>query len=336
MSKEPEQNPGRESAHSPSSADSPATPALADHLPQDSPQSSGEITRQSASNLALAFVLLPRRKRRAMEILYAFCREVDDVADNESVPVEKRKAALREWRTDLDRAYSKSESPRLGVNRELAAILPSFNLQQEDFHALLDGVETDLVRNRFDTWEQLELYCYRVASAVGLLSIPIFGYQHQSARDYAISLGKALQVTNILRDVSTDAEINRIYLPLDDLRTFAVTEADILEGRYSENFRRLSHFYASRALQFYRDAIGALHTDDRPAMIASELMGAVYWDILRKLVARNFNHWDGNGRTRLSKSRKIYLIFRTWLRLTLGSRSPNYGTGPWVDSIQSA
>lgn len=301
-----------------------------------SPSTSEEITRKSASNLALAFVLLPRDRRRAMEVLYAFCREVDDVADDESVPVEVRRESLKAWRQDLDRVYSGDQSPRFQVNRELVDVLKHFDLKQEDFHALLDGVESDLVQNRLQTRQDLEMYCYRVASAVGLLSIPIFGFTHDSARQYAINLGKALQITNILRDVKTDAELNRIYLPLDELENFGVTESQILNGEYSPAFHNLSRFYAGKALGFYTAARNSLDPSDRPSMIASELMGAVYWEILRKLTRRHFNHWDGHGRTRLTKFHKIFLILRTWFNLKFRPGADNYGTGAWARSFSSS
>src|ERR1041385_2773778 len=167
-------------------------------------QESRNITQKSASNLALAFVLLPRAKRDGMSTLYAFCREVDDIADDESAPVERRREQLAAWREDVRHACS-NDTPRFAVNRELQAAINQYHLPFEYFDELIRGVEMDLDIKRYDDYEQLELYCYRVASVVGLLSIEIFGYQNSACRDYAIYLGKALQLTNILRDVKTDA-----------------------------------------------------------------------------------------------------------------------------------
>src|SRR5271170_287069 len=168
-------------------------------------QHSRAITKKSASNLALAFVLLPKPKRDAMSALYAFCREVDDVADNESIPTEKRRRQLAEWRADVKRACE-NQSPQFPTNKELQPITRKFALRFELFDELIKGCEMDLDTKRYGNFEQLELYCYRVASVVGLLSIEIFGCKKPATRDYAVYLGKALQLTNILRDVKTDAE----------------------------------------------------------------------------------------------------------------------------------
>src|SRR5262245_964634 len=190
-------------------------------------QQSRMITRKSASNLALAFVLLPKPKRDGMSALYAFCREVDDVADDESVPLQERRRQLAEWRADLVRACS-GQCPSFPVNCELQSIIRQYRLPFEAFDELLKGVEMDLDIKRYASYEELELYCYRVASVVGLLSIEIFGYRDAACKQYAIYLGKALQFTNILRDVRRDAERGRIYLPLSELTRFRVRPEEIL------------------------------------------------------------------------------------------------------------
>ncbi|MBC8001806.1 MAG: squalene/phytoene synthase family protein, partial [Opitutaceae bacterium] len=198
-------------------------------------QESQSITRKSASNLALAFIMLPKEKRDGMSALYAFCREVDDAADEESVPVEERRTRLSAWRDDIRRACA-GEHPTMVVNQELQPVVQKYRLPFDLFDELIRGVEMDLDKNRYETLEELEHYCYRVASVVGLLSIEIFGHQSAGCRDYAIHLGHALQLTNILRDVRTDAERGRIYLPLTELRRFQVTEAEILSFQYSDRF----------------------------------------------------------------------------------------------------
>jgi 15-cis-phytoene synthase len=282
------------------------------------------ITRKSASNLALAFVVLPRAKRDAMSALYAFCREVDDVADEESAPVETRRAQLAEWRADMQRACE-NQSPRFPVNRELQPVIRQFNLRFELFDDLLKGCEMDLTGNRYEDFESLEKYCHRVASVVGLLSIEIFGYQNPATRDYAVYLGKALQLTNILRDVRTDAERGRIYLPLSELKRFNVTEDEILKGQYSERFAQLAASIARRAKNFYRLARETLPAEDRRSMAAAELMGSVYWRLLQKLERQQFNVF-GPHPMRLSNVQKMLLILRAWLRTAFGSTSPDYGT----------
>ena len=282
------------------------------------------ITRKSASNLALAFVVLPRAKRDAMSALYAFCREVDDVADEESVPVETRRARLAEWRADMQRACE-NQSPRLPVNRELQPVIRQFNLRFELFDDLLKGCEMDLDIQRYENFEQLELYCHRVASVVGLLSIEIFGYKNPATRDYAVYLGKALQLTNILRDVRTDVERGRIYLPLSELKKFNVLPDEILRHEYSERFAQLSASVAGRAKNFYRLARETLPAEDRRSMTAAELMGSVYWRLLQKLEANRFNVF-GAQPLKLTKPYKLALIFKSWLRFILGATASNYGT----------
>jgi 15-cis-phytoene synthase len=288
------------------------------------PQHSRAITKKSASNLALAFILLPREKRDAMSALYAFCREVDDVADDETVPTEKRRAQLAEWRDDVKRACE-NQSPQFPVNRELQPVIQQFGLRFELFDELIKGCEMDLDTKRYENFEQLELYCYRVASIVGLLSIEIFGYKNPATRDYAIHLGKALQLTNILRDVKTDAARGRIYLPRSELKKFNVTENEILNSVYSENYFALAQSVAGRAKNFYSLARTTLPGEDRNSMVAAELMGAVYWQLLQKMERGQFNVFSARP-LRLSKPHKLALIFQSWLRFVSGSKTANYGT----------
>jgi len=287
-------------------------------------QVSQAITRRSASNLALAFVLLPKAKREGMSALYAFCREVDDVADDELAPVDDRRARLAGWRDDVRKACERG-APSFPVNQELKPIIDRYQLRFEYFDELIQGVEMDLDIKRYATYAGLEQYCYRVASVVGLLSIEIFGYRNPRCRDYAVFLGKALQMTNILRDVRTDAERGRIYLPAEELARFSVREEEILNGEYSPRFRNLAESVAARAHGFYRQAREALPTEDRRSMGAAELMGSVYWRLLKKLEARQFNVFDADP-TRIGKWQKFFLILRTWYRLSTGALVPNYGT----------
>jgi phytoene synthase len=286
-------------------------------------QESRTITRKSASNLALAFVLLPKAKRDGMSALYAFCREVDDVADDESRPVPQRREQLAAWRTDVRRACG-TEPPQFAVNRELQPVIQRYHLAFEHFDALLQGVEMDLDIKRYENYEQLDLYCYRVASVVGLLSIEVFGYQDPACREYAVCLGKALQLTNILRDVRSDAQRGRIYLPLSELARFKVSPEEILRLEYSPRFFELASSVAQRARHFYRLARETLPAADRRSMVAAELMGSVYWRLLRKLEQQRFDVF-GPELTRLNKGQKALLILRSWLRFISGAMSPNYG-----------
>jgi phytoene synthase len=286
-------------------------------------EQSQAITRKSASNLALAFVLLPKAKREAMAALYAFCRKVDDVADEEAIPLEKRRGELAAWRHDI-RLACEGGVPTFAVNRELQPVIARHRLPFSLFDELIRGVEMDLDIARYQSFEELEQYCYRVASVVGLLSIEIFGYQDADCRLYAIALGQALQLTNILRDVRNDAERGRVYLPLEALQRHKVPPEEVLELRYSERFAEAAGNVAARARHYYSVAARTLPAADRRSMIAAELMGSVYWRLLRELERRRFDVFDGRP-ARLSRAKKMLLIVRTWLRLKAGSTAPNYG-----------
>lgn len=286
-------------------------------------QQSQAITRKSASNLALAFVLLPKPKRLAMSALYAFCREVDDVADEESHSIEHRRAGLEAWRADVKLACDGGK-PQFIVNQELQPVIREFKLPFHLFDELIKGCEMDLTTLRYQTHEQLELYCHRVASVVGLLSIEIFGYTNPKTRDYATYLGKALQLTNILRDVKNDAARGRIYLPLDELKTSGVTEDEILRGDFSKCYANLAGNIAARARFFYKRAAATLPAEDRRSMVAAEMMGSVYWRLFCKLERASFNVFVPET-IRLSKPHKLALIVRSWMRHALHISSLDYG-----------
>ncbi|MGA2245863.1 MAG: presqualene diphosphate synthase HpnD [Verrucomicrobiota bacterium] len=286
-------------------------------------QHSRALTKKSASNLALAFVLLPREKRDAMAALYAFCRAVDDVADEDSAPVAERRDELAAWREDIRRACENRE-PQFVLNQEFQPVIQQFRLPFALFDELIMGCEMDLQKLRYETFAELELYCHRVASVVGLLSIEIFGYQSPATRDYAIDLGKALQLTNILRDVKNDAVRGRIYLPRNELERCRVSESEILNGNYSDRYCALAAGLAGRAREFYRRAQNTLPAADRRAMVAAELMGSVYWRLLLKLERSRFDVF-GPKPPKLGKPRKLALIARSWARHAIGATSPNYG-----------
>ncbi len=286
-------------------------------------QMSQRITRQSASNLALAFVLLPKAKRQGMAALYAFCRQVDDIADDMSLALEERRSRLDAWRSDVRHACA-GKPPQFPVNQELQPVIAQYQLPFGYFDELIRGVEMDLDIHRYPNYEALELYCYRVASVVGLLSIEIFGYQDPACRQYAIYLGKALQLTNILRDVRADAERGRIYLPLSELNRFKVSPQEILRLEYSSRFRDLAGSTARQACHFYRLARQTLPEKERRSMMAAELMGAVYWRLLRQLEALQFRVFS-SAPARLSRGQKLFLVFRTWLSSASGLLVPRYG-----------
>ena len=286
-------------------------------------EASQAITRRSASNLAPAFAVLDRPRRLAMSALYAFCRQVDDVADEEMIPLETRRTELSEWRNDVRRACE-GGSPEKIVIQELQPVIEKYALKFEHFDELILGVETDVEQDRYETFEDLDQYCYRVASVVGLLSIEIFGYRNDKCQEYAVHLGKALQLTNILRDVGNDAERGRIYLPQKAMEQFGVDPRSLLAFKYSTAFHNLAADIAVRACVHYQKAAELLPPEDRRSMIAAECMGAVYWRLLRTMEQSKFRVVDREP-TRISRLRKLMIFLGVWLRTISGSHEPNYG-----------
>jgi phytoene synthase len=271
---------------------------------------SARLTRQSGSNFYYSFLFLPRRKREAIYALYAFCRSVDDAVDQGSLGAGEQRRILGEWRLELARAYEGGATQPIAVH--LSEVVRTFPVQRKHLEAILDGVEMDIDRRRYAAFEELFEYCYRVAGAVGLACIEVFGFTDPRARDYAVNLGVALQLTNILRDLRTDGARGRIYLPLDELRRFGYSEDDLLSGRYTPAFTALMQFQADRAQAYYRAARAALPRADRRRLIAAEIMGAVYQALLREIEARRFRVFD--GRIRLSTRKKVSLALGAYLR----------------------
>ncbi len=264
------------------------------------------VTRAASSNFYYAFMLLPLERRRALHAVYAFCRFIDDIADEDAgrEPAEM----LAAWRNELDLVFR--GDPTRPVSRALADNVRRFSIPRRYLEEVIDGVEMDLSRNRYQTFAALRLYCYRVASAVGLVCIEIFGYRNPETRTYAEQLGIAFQLTNILRDVSEDAARGRIYLPLEDLARFSVGEDEIMHGVYSSRFRELMEFEADRARSYYDEAARVLPSEDRPAMVAAEGMRRIYRALLERIVRSDYRVL--NRRHRLSTPRKLCLVGRAW------------------------
>lgn len=263
----------------------------------------------SGSSFYYAFRFLPPRKKAAIQALYAFCREVDDAVDKVSDP-EAAAARLSFWRGEVEAVFS--GSPQHPVGRALAEVVPEFDLQEAYFHEIIDGVAMDLEQDRYATFSELQLYCYRVASVVGLLSIEIFGYTQRATRDYAYRLGIAFQLTNILRDVGEDAAGGRIYIPQRDLEAFEVTEGALLEGRAEAGFRDLLTFEAERARNAYDEALAALPEEDRWNQLPGLVMAAIYRQTLEQ-VAREPDKVL-KERVGLTPLRKLWIAWRTYRR----------------------
>jgi phytoene synthase len=261
----------------------------------------------SGSSFYYAFQFLPPRQKEAIHALYAFCREVDDSVDEVTDPTAAQ-ARLAFWRGEVEAVYG--GSPQHPVGQALADANRHFDLDRAYFMEIIDGVEMDLHQSRYATFSDLQLYCYRVASVVGLLSIEIFGYSDRATRRYAHNLGIAFQLTNILRDVGEDAGRGRIYLPQEDLAAYGVAEKDILTRQPTEGFGRLLAFEIERAGEFYRQALAELPESDRYRQLPGLIMAAIYRRTLEEVARAEESVLTHE--IRLTPLRKFWIAFRTY------------------------
>jgi len=263
---------------------------------------------QSGSSFYYSFLFLPPARRRAITALYAFCREVDDAVDGPSDPSAAR-ATLAWWRGEVDRLFAgDAQHP---VTRALAPAIGPFGIGQAQLAEIMDGMEMDLNQSRYMNFAGLQLYCHRVAGVVGALAAGIFGYRNARTTEYAEKLGLAFQLTNIIRDVGEDARKNRIYLPLDELKEYGVTAADILNANHTESFVRLMRFQAGRARRCYDEALALLPAEDRRAQRPGLMMAAIYRALLDEIAGDDYRVLQ--QRTALTPIRKLWIAWRTWV-----------------------
>lgn len=269
------------------------------------------IAKESKSSFYYAFTLLEKPKRDAMNTVYAFCRKTDDIVDlgNESDEIKYEK--LRKWRIELEKALRSSNSEIQLLNK-LVTYIKQFNIPLDPFFELIAGVEMDLQRKRFPTYDDLAQYCYLVASTVGLMCIEIFGYKHSSAKDYAVNLGLAMQLTNILRDVGKDFENGRIYLPQDDMKAFNYSEAELKSKVYNEHFVNLMSYQAERAKVYFQNANDALNFEDKHSMFAARAMQHIYYRLLKRLEAENYDVL--NKKIKVGKFEKVAISLGVWAK----------------------
>jgi len=274
------------------------------------------LTRASHSNFYYSFLFLPRPKREAIHALYAFCREVDDSVDQAGSDSEAR-ARVRFWREELRACYAGDAGHP--VTRSLARHLEAFPIRREDLEQVIAGVEMDLAPGRFETFDDLVVYCDRVASAVGLACIEIFGYSDPRSRDYAVALGRAFQLTNILRDVAADARKGRVYIPRSDLARFGCDSGELTASAPSPAFLDLMRFETGRGRGLFAEARGLLPPVDRRSLFAAMIMGRIYETILLKIdrdpgavLAR---------KVALSRPRKMLLALGIYLKARASPRA---------------
>ena len=277
----------------------------------------GPVTR--TSNFHYSFLFLPRDKRQALQSVYAFARRGDDVADEElTLEAAVRQLALH--RRALDHCYSQQDlgSGLSGLPesakaefRALADCIRRYSIPRQPFDDLILGFEMDLSGTRYRTFDDLAVYCYRVAGTIGLIAIQIFGYRNPQTREYAVKLGTALQLVNILRDLQSDARRGRVYLPQEELERFGVQPEQLAEGRYSAPFADLMSFQCERALNYFESARRLLPPEDRRSMVAAEIMAAIYWRLLRLIQQRGYNVFG--ERVRLSRPAKLWTALSVYL-----------------------
>ena len=267
------------------------------------------ITRQAAGNFYYAFVTLPRRRRRAMYAAYAYCRLCDDLSDDD-LPIDEKTQRIQGIDGLLENA--RNGNPDGPVFEALAHAAAEYDIPYEDLMEVARGVEMDLTVSRYETFEDLATYCYRVASVVGLICIRIMGYQDQRAREYAIDLGLAMQLTNILRDIREDAERGRIYIPQEDLRRFGYTEEELLAGAVNDRFRSLMEFEVARAREYFERGKRLLKLLPVRTRAFPAVLGGLYGRVLDRIEARNYNVFE--GRVGLSTREKVGLAVRLWIQ----------------------
>ena len=268
-----------------------------------------EVMRRSKSNLAFALACLPPEPRRDMMTFYAFCRVVDDIADEPEFSLKDRRIQLGAWR----RTVRGEQMPAGEVAREVVKLPQKYGFSESWLEEIIDGVSMDLERCRYATFDDLAAYCHKVAGVVGLVSLSIFGVRDPAARDYAINLGQALQLTNILRDLRDDWENEqRLYLPTEDLVRFGYFEPDIAAHRYNRAFDDLMRFESDRALEFFARAVAAFPRSEARKLLAAEAMRKIYLGIHLKMRRDGFRVFD--KRYRLPLLRKAAIVAGTWLR----------------------
>jgi 15-cis-phytoene synthase len=271
-----------------------------------------DFSQNRKSSFYYSFLILPRPKRDAIETIYAFCRFTDDIVDEAGDEREKY-ALLTQWTEELRRSlYGISNYTLLN---KLSAIIQRFHIPIEYFYELIKGMEMDLLHKRYNTFSELEQYCYRAASTVGLICAEVFGYTNEKTKQYAIDLGIALQLTNILRDIKADAKRGRIYLPLEDMHKFGYSEADLLNCTYNAQFVQLMKFECERAHEYFRRAKACLAEEDKPLFTAARTMGNIYYLLLLRIERLQYDVFS--KRIRLSSTLKILIAMALQVRKKL-------------------
>ncbi|MES2765938.1 MAG: presqualene diphosphate synthase HpnD [Bacteroidota bacterium] len=271
------------------------------------------FTQHPKTSFYYSFSFLPKHEREAINTFYSFCREIDDIVDESpstnADAILKKRERLAWWRNEIERCYAGGTVNPLML--PLYTVINRFAIPKQYFLTVIDGCERDLLQNRYETFADLKEYCYSVASVVGLASIEIFGYKYEETKEYAINLGYALQLTNIIRDVKVDKDRGYIYIPKEDLERFKYSEEDLMNEVYNDNFIELMRFQARRARGYYGKARMALRPDERITMFAAEIMDAIYYRLLEKIELNDFNIFE--KKIKVNTAHKIWIAVKLWM-----------------------
>ena len=278
------------------------------------------ITRREAKNFYYAFLTLPAARRRAIYVAYAFCRHCDDSVDRVA-STEEKLSTLAQLRGELDRTYQGRASEPVFI--ALGDVAQRYDIPQEYFEGVLSGVQSDLVTTRYQDFEELRQYCYQVASVVGLICLQIFGYSDAAAKQHAIDLGLAMQLTNIARDVQEDLELGRVYLPQDEMVRFGYSEAELQAGVVNESFTELMRFQTQRARGYFRSGFQLLPYLSPRSRACPAVLGQLYSRVLTRIEASGFDVL--HQRISLSKLEKTRVTAQTWLASVLPLAPSNLG-----------
>jgi 15-cis-phytoene synthase len=275
--------------------------------------SAQQIVKKSKTNFMYSTIFLGNKKQEALQTIYSFCRHSDDIVDDEHSDLETKKTNLENWKKEFLRALDSGS--KIKILNDLKLVIDRYKIHPDIFLDLIKGMEMDLVKTRYRTFEDLKTYCYYAASTVGLMTIEVFGYKDKAIREYAINLGIALQLTNILRDVKKDSLKGRIYLPLDDLEKYGYSEKDILEANYNGKFVNLMNHETEIVKSYYKKADAFLTKSEKGRMLSARIMEHIYSRLLNKIVKKKFNVYDNY--IRISKFKKLFLAYGVCVKYKL-------------------
>ncbi|MFC2132111.1 presqualene diphosphate synthase HpnD, partial [Bacteroidota bacterium] len=269
------------------------------------------------SNFHYSFSFLPKDERNAINSIYAFCSYIDDIVDstpsNDEKIIHIKRERLKWWENVIEEIYNGQNTNALIM--PLIAVINRFSIPKQYFLTLIDGCRRDLDKKRYETFEELKEYCYGVAGIVGLISIEVFGHKYEETKNYAIHLGYALQLTNILRDIKSDKDRGYIYLPQEDLRRFGYSEDELLNDLYNDNFVQLMRFQAKRTREYFHKARSFLRPDERITIFAAEVMDAIYYRLLDKIELNHFNIFE--KKIKVSNIHKLMIALKHWLSIRI-------------------